>query len=438
MSVEYRKNRKRWGYRFYLRGQCFSRYVWDSKTEAKQAEQEAQVDARNNPALQPTALATAAGAYLIASAEGDKGQWRIDGLNYTFKSHIIPHFGEATLIGDITPGMVKNFILALKRKKFRGEKLKNKTIKNIITDLNAMYNWAMEPLEDGGPGLVDKNPVTKGARKLIGSTRAVKRPINPRWFDIAAAAIENKRDRAWFDVTRYLGMRKDESNRLQWPDIDWRKGKVRIPGTKTEESEAWLPVAPAALKTLRELYDSKDRDPNSPYVFPGRSPQTKGKKIYSRRRLFERIQQVTAVKKYMRQHPELSYEQAIDACKKEGFKGGIHLAPKDLRDFFCTEIAANSDDANVAMRLMRHTNLATTTKYMRTVEERMREAVENLGCDSGCNSMAAKGHEMSQLAKLGIVGELEKLLKSQGFLKGKVGGGGRSRTYDAADMSRVL
>lgn len=213
------------------------------------------------PGTQPTASATAAGASVIASAEGGKRQWRIDGLHYTFKAHIIPHFGEAMLIGDITPGMIKSFILALKRKKFRGEQLKSKTIKNIVADLNAMYSCAMEPTEDGGPGLVDKNPVTKGARKLIGSTRAVKKAINPRWFDIAAAAIENKQDRAWFDVTRYLGMRKDESNRLKWSDVDWRTGKVRIPGTKTEEAEAWLPVSPAALKTLKDLHDSQDRDP---------------------------------------------------------------------------------------------------------------------------------------------------------------------------------
>ena len=69
MSVEYRKNRKRWGYQFYLHGKCFSRYAWDTKTEAKEAEREAYSDAKNNPGHQPTALATASGAYLIASAE---------------------------------------------------------------------------------------------------------------------------------------------------------------------------------------------------------------------------------------------------------------------------------------------------------------------------------------------------------------------------------
>ena len=34
-------------------------------------------------------------------------------------------------------------------------------IKNAITDLRVMFNWAMEPREEGGPGLLDKNPVTK-------------------------------------------------------------------------------------------------------------------------------------------------------------------------------------------------------------------------------------------------------------------------------------
>ena len=82
------------------------------------------------------------------------------------------------------------------------------------------------------------------------------------------------------------------------------------------------------------------------------------------------------------QHPEVGYQEASQACRQERFQGGIHLAPKDLRDFFCTESAAKSDDANVAMRLMRHTSLGTTTKYMRTVEDRMREAVANLGYDS--------------------------------------------------------
>jgi len=235
MSVEYREDRKKWGYRFYLAGKCYKKYACETKTAAKQAEEEAKVEARKNPGLQPTALVKAAGAYLIESAERGRSKWRIDGLHYNFKAHIIPYFGEATLITDITPKQVENFIADLKRKG-----LMNKTVKNIIIDLRAMFYWTMESRDDGGPGLLDKNPVTKKVAKLIGSIKAVKKAINPKWFDIAAAAIKNRRDRAWFDVTRYLGMRLDESNRLQWSDIDWRVGKVRIPGTKTPEAEGWF------------------------------------------------------------------------------------------------------------------------------------------------------------------------------------------------------
>jgi hypothetical protein len=45
---------------------------------------------------------------------------------------------------------------------------------------------------------------------------------------------------------------------------------------------------------------------------------------------------------------------------------------------------------------------------------------------------------MSDLAKLENMRELAKMLENYGFLNGKFGGGGRSRTADAADMSRVL
>lgn len=119
------------------------------------------------------------------------------------------------------------------------KRLKNKTIKNIIIDLRALYNWAMED----EVRLANKNPVTKEKFALIGSTKFVKPPLNPQDFDRASQAIKNKRDRAWFDVTRFTGMCKDEANRLQWSDVNWDLARIRIPGTKTPESEVWLPLA---------------------------------------------------------------------------------------------------------------------------------------------------------------------------------------------------
>ena len=130
---------------------------------------------------------------------------------------------------------------------------------------------------------------------------------------------------------------------------------IHVRGSKTEGADVWLPLAPIALHTLSEL--KKISDPKNPLIFPsrGRGAQTKGKKIYERSRLFKKIFEKT----------------------------GIKLKSKDLRDYFCNEIAAQTRDPAVLMRLMRHTSLETTTKYLRTVPERMEDAVKNLGATFG-------------------------------------------------------
>ena len=144
-----------------------------------------------------------------------------------------------------------------------------------------------------------------------------------------------------------------------------------------------MPLGDVALKTLRELHESKDRDPACLWVFPGRSYQTKGKKIYSRRRMFEGIKKRSALERYMQKNPGVSVKDALQAVRNEKYQGGIHLKPKDLRDYFGTEIAAKTDDPTVVMKLLRHTSLTTTTKYMRAVKNRMREAVNGLGAIAG-------------------------------------------------------
>ncbi len=68
----------------------------------------------------------------------------------------------------------------------------------------------------------------------------------------------------------------------------------------------------------------------------------------------------------------------------------------------------------------------------------MRDALSNLGADLGGGFEAATGHKTTQNDIGRQIAELRKTLIKYGNLRGKVGGGGRSRTADAADMSRVL
>jgi hypothetical protein len=56
---------------------------------------------------------------------------------------------------------------------------------------------------------------------------------------------------------------------------------------------------------------------------------------------------------------------------------------KRFERYFCNEVAASTRDPALLMRLMRHQSLQTTTKYLRTVSERIADAVKNLGASSG-------------------------------------------------------
>ena len=81
------------------------------------------------------------------------------------------------------------------------------------------------------------------------------------------------------------------------------------------------------------------------YLFGSR----KGKPIYDRRKLFDKI---------------------IAAA-------GVKVMPKDLRDYF-TSIC---NDPVVAQQMLGHTTLNTTAIYTRQVRERMQKGVENLGAN---------------------------------------------------------
>jgi integrase len=323
-----------WGYRFYLHGRCYKKYAsqW-GKTEAAAAEREKRVDLKNNPPLPPTALASVAAAYLVDMAERGLSKWRINAVSHNLENHILPQLGSAAPVASITSEEINKLIKTVRQKGLIGS-----TTKQVVADARACLNWAK------AQKLIRDNPVLGADKKLIGSTKTVKAPLDLDVVERAAESIANQSDRAWFDVTRFTGMRKDETNRLQWSDINFELSMIHIPGSKTEGSDAWLPLAPMALKALQALPKT------SAWIFPGTRGKSKGRKVYSRLAMFRKIFNRT----------------------------GIKLKPKDLRDYFATVVCGNTD-ANTLMRLMRHTSLDTTTKYMRTLHDSMVSALTIFG-----------------------------------------------------------
>jgi len=284
----------------------------------------------------------------IDDADKNKSKWRHDALHWNFQSIILPYFGGNTPITAINCLTIERFIdEQLKRG------CKNSTIWHYTTDIAAMYNWAILRTLRHRDGVTEEtdygvisNPVKLANLRKIKNRKVIKPPLDTSEVDKAAKALSGQ-DRYFFDCLRYTGMRLDEANRLQWADLDLDHGTWVVPGTKTEDSLARLPLAPILQRQLQVLRQVAA----SPWVFPGRSARTDGKKVYRRTRMFKKIHQLT----------------------------GIKITAKDLRDCFATEIAHSVSDPAVVMCLLRHTNLKTTTGYLRVVDDRMAAAVKGLG-----------------------------------------------------------
>ena len=423
MPTEYRRNRKRWGYRVCRAGINYKKFAWHTKAEAKQAEAEFLSELKNNPAPPKNSMTALCAAYLIDSA-AKRSQWRVDALRWNFAKWVLPHFGENTLASAVKFDDVERFVLAQRR---RG--VSNKTVWNLVVDVRALFNWALKR------GLVRTNPVNKADLSVIKNRKPKKAALDLNEIDFAASLLDGY-DRAYFDYMRYTGSRMDEANRAKWVDVDLEGGWVQVQGTKTEESAEIIPLAPV----LREqLLKYRERYPDSELIFPGRSYQTKDRKIYSRRRFFEKIQRLTAKVRYAQAHPEMTEWQVVKAVQAENYKGGVKLTAKDLRDVFATVVMDNVKNPDTARRLMRHTSLQTTTKYMRLVKDRMQEAVKNLGQPLEASlGGGSGGKSLRKITQSDIMRELLVKLVRERNVRENVGGGGRSRTADAADMSRVL
>jgi hypothetical protein len=82
-----------------------------------------------------------------------------------------------------------------------------------------------------------------------------------------------------------------------------------------------------------------------------------------------------------------------------------------MQDYFAS--TAQTDDSRVLMSLMRHTNLTTTTKYLRAMQERMKEAVQKLGGNFGGKSKRFTGPKSAQNSIRAKMVELARMLTIQ-------------------------
>jgi len=172
-----------------------------------------------------------------------------NGYRKACEAHLYQAFGDIP-VRDFSSITIRNYVTKLE--------LTLKTVRNILTPLRNMLDQALND------GLITSNPLDKLVlSKLVDKkTRNSDWQVDPFDLDEIKAILSEAKDQArtLFQFAFYTGLRTSELIALEWGDIDWLKGIVRVSravvlkkekGTKTKSGQRDVLLLPPALEALQ-------------------------------------------------------------------------------------------------------------------------------------------------------------------------------------------
>ncbi|WP_115702545.1 tyrosine-type recombinase/integrase [Legionella sainthelensi] len=185
----------------------------------------------------------------MAIAEKTLEASTFNGYRKVCDAHLYPAFG-AIPIRELSSIIIRNWITELN--------LTVKTVRNILIPLRNTLDQALND------GVIDRNPLDKLVlSKLINkSTSQSNWEVDPFDQDEIKAILNEAEGQArnLFQFAFFAGLRTSELIALEWDDIDWLKGLVRVSravvlkqekGTKTKSGVRDVLLLPPALEALK-------------------------------------------------------------------------------------------------------------------------------------------------------------------------------------------
>jgi len=190
-------------------------------------------------------------------------------------------------LGKVRPFAFREWLKTLKRIDGSGRSLAPKTKAHFRSLMHILYDCAVqwEFADEGRNPFGDRKIPIKNASK-----HKKRRSLDLAQFDLVVRhrLIAQEPFRTAVILAICLGLRCSELFALRWSDVNWKertlnieRGIVRniLDNTKTDPSEAFLPLAPELLKVLRAWYDRTTFDKADDFIFA--SPYRHGKVPYS-------------------------------------------------------------------------------------------------------------------------------------------------------------
>jgi integrase len=173
----------------------------------------------------------------------------VNGYRKVCEAHLFPVFGYIP-IRELSPIIIRNWVTGLT--------ITAKTVRNILTPLRNMLDQALND------GLIDRHPLNKLVLSKLLNKKTSKSnwEVDPFDQDEIRAIISEATGQAHnlFQFAFFTGLRTSELIALEWNDIDWFKGIVRVSravvlkqekGTKTKAGARDVLLLPPALEALK-------------------------------------------------------------------------------------------------------------------------------------------------------------------------------------------
>jgi len=327
--------RKTWYIDFQQNGQRYCKGGFPTKREAQAAEAEWKKELKQSPATSTpsdTDFKTIAYEYL------DYSERRFVTKTYKGKvfvySQFLQHAGNLPL-RQIDARIVEGYLATLPR---------NTNYNRHRKFLCAFFQWAFKR------GLVDRNPCiyidqmpTQPSRKVI-----------PSQEEMVKILLASGEFRPFFLALYSLAARVDEINRLRWEDVNFEKRLVTL-WTRKGNGQ-WRPqpkpMNEDMYQELKRLYGKASQE----YVFP--NPKT-GLPYRNRRKQIRNVCAVAGVPYY-----------------------GFHAIRHHVASLMADEHKASLP---TIQRMLGHTQVSTTARYIQSVTDDLRAAAERLTIKSPAN-----------------------------------------------------
>ena len=206
-----------------------------------------------------------------------------------------------------------------------------RTCENYRLYISGFFTWLLNE------EIIDKNPMTK--IKPIKHLEAEKKSFTAAEIDIMRSNCSDLRERAEIELLLSSGVRVEELTKLNKSDINFDTYEVKVREGKGKKARTTFMNEVAAMH-LKEYLESRDDD--SEMLF---------------------------INKYKKRMSTNAVREDLDRIEERTGIENIH--PHRFRRTFATTMHARGMDIITIQRLMGHSNINTTTKYIAADSDRM-------------------------------------------------------------------